>query len=182
MLTRLALVACLAAAPPALAEPCPPAPEIDTALDVLIADAQAAKTYMAGRDAFVDMRALWMAAPDSWSGELLDIALERIAIADYPGALLGLDELVSYCPQWAEGWNQRAFVYFLQEDYRAALDDLEKALALSPRHVAAISGKGLTLMRMGRAEEGDRVLREAVALHPWLPERGLLDPPAGAPR
>lgn len=180
---RLLFPALLAAAP-ALAETetCPAAPEIEAALDVLIADAQAAQTYMAGRDAFLDMRALWMAAPDTWSGELLDIALERIAVADYPGALLGLDELVSYCPHWAEGWNQRAFVYFLQEDYAPALSDLDRALALSPRHVAALSGKGLTLMRMGREDEGDRVLREAVALHPWLPERGLLDPPAGAPR
>jgi Flp pilus assembly protein TadD len=96
--------------------------------------------------------------------------------------MLGLNELVSYCPHWAEGWNQRAFVHFLREDYDAALADLEITLELSPRHVAALSGKGLTLMRMGREDEGDKVLREAVALHPWLPERGLLDPPAGAPR
>lgn len=180
MTRAFALLACLAM--PATAETCPPVPEIDNALNTLIADAQAAETYMAGRDAFRDMRSLWMAAPDTWSGELLDIALERISVADYDGALLGLDELVSYCPQWAEGWNQRAFVRFLQENYDAALEDLDRALALSPRHVAALSGKGLTLMRMGREDEGDAVLREAVALHPWLPERGLLDPPAGAPR
>jgi tetratricopeptide (TPR) repeat protein len=167
---------------PAQGETCPPAPDISEALDALIAEAQAAETYMTGRDTFYDMRALWTAPPDSWSGELLAIALERIAIADYPGALLGLDELVDYCPHWAEGWNQRAFVRFLQEDYAAALADLDRALALSPRHVLALSGKGLTLMRMGRDDEGDAVLRGAVALHPWLPERGLLDPPAGAPR
>ncbi|SMH32270.1 tetratricopeptide repeat protein [Maritimibacter sp. HL-12] len=167
---------------PAQSETCPPAPDITGALDTLIADAQAAQTYMAGRDAFYDMRALWSTAPDDWSGELLAIALERIAIADYPGALLGLDELVVYCPHWAEGWNQRAYVRFLQEDYDAALADLDRALALNPRHVAALSGKGLTLMRMGRDDAGDAVLRKAVALHPWLPERGLLDPPAGAPR
>jgi Flp pilus assembly protein TadD len=176
------LLLCLLASPAGAEEACPPAPDIAGALDVLIADAQAATTYMAGRDAFLDMRALYNAAPDTWSGELLDIALERIAIADYEGALLGLNELVRYCPHWAEGWNQRAYVRFLQEDYGAALSDLDRALALSPRHVAALSGKGLTLMRMGRADEGDAVLREAVALHPWLPERGLLDPPAGAPR
>ena len=167
---------------PARGETCPPAPDIAAPLDALIADAQAAETYMSGRDAFYDMRALWTAPPDDWSGELLAIALERIAIADYPGALLGLNELVDYCPHWAEGWNQRAYVRFLQEDYAAALADLNRALSLNPRHVTALSGKGLTLMRMGRDTEGDAVLREAVALHPWLPERGLLDPPAGAPR
>lgn len=179
---KRALALLLLAAPAHAEEVCPPAPDISGALDVLIADAQAAETYMAGRDAFIDMRTLYNAAPDTWSGELLAIGLERIAIADYDGAMLGLNELVSYCPHWAEGWNQRAFVHFLREEYDAALADLDKALALSPRHVAALSGKGLTLMRMGREDEGDKVLREAVALHPWLPERGLLDPPAGAPR
>lgn len=174
------LLALLAA--PALGESCPPAPDITGALDTLIADAQAAQTYMAGRDAFFDMQALWRTAPDSWSGELMDVVQERIAIGDHHGAMLGLDALVDYCPTWAEAWNQRAFVKFRQEDYEAALADVERAVALAPRHVAALSGKGLTLMRLGREDEGDAVLREAVALHPWLPERGLLDPPAGAPR
>ncbi|MCB1335898.1 MAG: tetratricopeptide repeat protein [Maritimibacter sp.] len=179
----LRLAALVLLAGPALAEEtCPPPADISAALDVLIADAQAAESYMAGRDAFRDMFALWAAAPDGWSGELMDVIQERIAAADYPGAMKGLDALVVYCPSWAEAWNQRAYVRFLQEDYPAALEDIDRALELVPRHVAALSGKGVTLMRMGEAEEGDRILREAVALHPWLPERGLLDPPAGAPR
>ena len=180
MKTVLALALCTAS--PALAETCPPAPDFSDALETLIAEAQSAPSYMAGRDAFFDMQALWRAAPDSWSGELMSVAQERITIADYEGALLGLDALVAYCPTWAEAWNQRAYVKFLQEEYDAALADAERAVALAPRHVAALSGKGLTLMRMGREDEGDSVLRQAVALHPWLPERGLLDPPAGAPR
>lgn len=182
MRTLLAAALTLIAAAPALAETCPPPPDVSAAIDTLIADAQAAETYMSGRDAFRDMQAIWRAAPDSWSGELMAVAQERIAIRDFKGALLGLDALVEYCPSWAEAWNQRAYVKFLQEDYEAALADVERALELAPRHVAALSGKGLTLMRLGREAEGDAVLREAVALHPWLPERGLLDPPAGAPR
>lgn len=178
----LLLATTTATATPALAETCPPAPDHADALDVLIADGQAAETYMAARDTLRDMWALWRAAPDSWSGELMDVVQERIAISDFEGALTGLDALVVYCPTWAEAWNQRAFVRFRMEDYAAALEDVDRALAIEPRHVAALSGKGVTLMRLGREAEGDRVLREAVALHPWLPERGLLDPPAGAPR
>jgi len=169
-------------ATPAMADTCPPSPDVSGALDALIAEAQAAPSYMVGRDAFNDMMALWRAAPDGWSGELMTVIQERITVADYGGALRGLDALVAYCPTWAEAWNQRAYVKFLQEDHAAALVDVERALELAPRHVAALSGKGLILMRLGRDAEGDAVLREAVALHPWLPERGLLDPPAGAPR
>ena len=89
-----------------------------------------------------------------------------------------LDDLVAYCPDYAEGFNQRAFAAFLAEDYAAALTDLDMALAIMPDHVAALSGKALTLMGLGRHDEAQVVLREALKLNPWLGERALLvDPP-----
>ena len=93
---------------------------------------------------------------------------------DFLGAIDAFDRLVEYCPDYAEGYNQRAFVNFLREDYEAALPDLDRALERSPRHVAALSGKALTLMGLGRGDEAQEVLREAVELNPWIPERGLL--------
>ena len=35
-----------------------------------------------------------------------------------------LDRLVEYCPNYAEGYNQRAFVSFLRQDFEAALVEL----------------------------------------------------------
>lgn len=167
----------------ALAEArCPAGADISAPLTALIEEGQAATKYMPARDALRDMWALYRAAPDAWSGELMDLGLERARIADYEGAKKAFDLLVVYCPTWAEGWNQRAFVAFQQEDYASALADVERALALEPRHIPALSGKGVTLMRLGRQDEGEAVLRAAVDLHPWLPERGLLPDLYGAPR
>ncbi|WP_367834162.1 tetratricopeptide repeat protein [Wenxinia marina] len=87
-------------------------------------------------------------------------------------ALFG--RLVDYCPDYAEGYNQRAFAAFLVQDYEAALDDLDTALALNPDHVAALSGRALTLMGLGRMDEGQAALRAALALNPWLGERAML--------
>jgi Flp pilus assembly protein TadD len=87
--------------------------------------------------------------------------------------------LVEYCPDYAEGYNQRAFASFLRRDYNAALVDLNKALEIMPNHIAALSGKGMTLMGMGRNEEGQEALRGALALNPWLAERALITEPAG---
>ena len=56
----------------------------------------------------------------------------------------------------------------------AALPDLDRALALQPRHIPAMTGKGLTLIQMGRIREGQAVIRRAVALNPWLSERQYL--------
>lgn len=48
-----------------------------------------------------------------------------------------------------------------------------------PTHVAALSGKALTLIGMGRDKEAQIVLRAAHALNPWLSERRLLVEPEG---
>ena len=98
---------------------------------------------------------------------------------DFLGARDALDALVEYCPQYAEGYNQRAFASFLRRDYAAALVDLDKTLEIMPNHIAAMSGRGLTLLGMGRTEEGQEALRNALRLNPWLAERSLIDDPIG---
>ena len=98
---------------------------------------------------------------------------------DFLAALDAFNRLVDYCPHYAEGYNQRAFVNFLREDFAAALDDLDRALARRPTHVAALSGKAMTLMGLGRHDEAQLVLREALALNPWIPERSFLREPVG---
>lgn len=95
---------------------------------------------------------------------------------DLVGALQELDQLVAYCPDYAEGYNQRAFVNFLRQDFGAALIDLDKALDLSPNHIAAMSGRALTLLGLKRLDEARTALTEALALNPWLSERVLLSP------
>ena len=97
----------------------------------------------------------------------------------FVGAIDVLDRLVAYCPDYAEGWNQRAFVHFLRQDFEAALTDLDAAIALNPRHVGALSGKALTLIGLGRKAEAELALRAALALNPWLSERHLLEGLAG---
>ncbi|MEM7320533.1 MAG: hypothetical protein AAF408_16125 [Pseudomonadota bacterium] len=161
---------------PALAEPCPPAADHSAALDQLIAQAQAAGSAAEARPLLNGMWELWADAPDARSQTILDRGMSKRAVGDLAGALEAFEELVAYCPQYAEGYNQRAFVRYLQLDFATALIDLDRALDLSPRHVAALSGKALTLMGLSRLAEARDVFSEALNLNPWLPERGLADP------
>lgn len=164
----------LIAAGPALAQDCPAAPDHRAALDGLIDAVQKAPNEKSARQIANDMWQYWTDAPDSYAQELLDEGMSRREAYDYDGAIKALDALVAYCPAYAEGYNQRAFVNFLRQDYGAALPDLDRALALSPRHVAALAGRALTLVRMDRKAEAALSLRAALALNPWLSERALL--------
>jgi tetratricopeptide (TPR) repeat protein len=122
---------------------------------------------------------IWTDAPNARAQALLDEGMARRMAYDFAGSRAVLDNLIAYCPDYAEGWNQRAFAAFLAEDYAAALSDLDVALGIMPDHVAALSGKALTLIGLGRNDEAQEVLRAAVALNPWLGERALLIEPPG---
>lgn len=172
------IVLTLLMATPVVAE-CPSAPDHDEALASLIAKAQSVQSEAAARELNTEMWLLWRDAPDARAQELLDRGIERREAYDFEAAYGALDELVSYCPEYAEGYNQRAFVQFLRADYASALEDLERALEISPTHIAALSGKALSLMGLGRMDAAQATLREALALNPWLPERSMLIQPAG---
>jgi tetratricopeptide (TPR) repeat protein len=168
-LFALALLPC-----PALAETCAEVADSSDALAALIAQAQNAPDEAAGRAASDKMWDIWAKAPDAHAQDMLDEAMARREMYDYAGAMKAADALVAYCPDYAEGYNQRAFVHFLRQDYAAALPDLARTLELNPQHVAALTGQALTLMALERPGEAALSLRAALDLNPWLGERSLL--------
>ena len=160
----------------ALADTCPAAPDLNDDLTPLLTEMQSAQNAGDARQISGRMWALWSMAPNEQAQAILDRGLSRFRAADHAGALEEFDRLVLYCPDYAEGYNQRAFVNFLRQDYGTALGDLDQAIALSPHHIGAISGRALTLLGLGRTDEARFALQAALALNPWLPERGLADP------
>ncbi|WP_324751891.1 tetratricopeptide repeat protein [Roseovarius sp. Pro17] len=169
----LAVAACLLAAPVA-ADTCPAAPDHTAALEALISEAQDAPDRSAGMAVSDRMWALWADAPDARAQALLDEGMERRQSYDYDAAMTAFESLVAYCPDYAGGYNQRAFIAYLRGDFEAALPDLDRALALQPQHVAALTGKALTLVALDRNGEAALALRAALAMNPWLSERALL--------
>lgn len=161
-------------ASPALGETCPAVPEQSAEYADLYAALQDAASPAEAQSLSGDLWLLWLKAPDDHAQSILDRGLRQLRDKDLLDARDTLDGLVAYCPDYAEGYNQRAFANFLRRDFEAALTDLDVALALNPRHLGALSGKALTLMGLGREEDAQAVLRAALALNPWLPERSLV--------
>ncbi|MEM8839625.1 MAG: tetratricopeptide repeat protein [Pseudomonadota bacterium] len=117
----------------------------------------------------------WLAsAPSAEVRELVEKSMERRRWYDYDGARTLLNEAIEKAPDYSEGWNQRAYINFLQEKFDEALEDIEKALELEPKHFGALSGKARILFHQGRQELAREALLIAVAIHPWMYERFLL--------
>ncbi len=72
-------------------------------------------------------------------------------------------------PDFAEAWNKRATVNYILGRYDDSVADIEKTLALEPRHFGALSGLGLINLALGREREALEAFEAALRIHPYLP-------------
>lgn len=161
---------------PTIAAACPAVPERGETYTALLEQLRDASSEETAREINDQLWEIWATAPDETAQEILRRGMERRAGYDFAGAINDFDALVEYCPHYAEGYNQRAFVNFLRGELNLALVDLERSLKITPDHIGSASGKALTLLQLGRESEGQRALRYALSLNPWLPERAHLRP------
>ncbi|WP_417418999.1 tetratricopeptide repeat protein [Hoeflea sp.] len=147
---------------------------------------QALKTARTEREGRLAENAIWNwwldQSPTPEVRAAIDHGMERRESYDFEAAEKAFDSVIEKAPDYAEGWNQRAFARFLRDNIDGALSDLEKAVELDPEHFGAWSGMYHVLMRMGRPEVATSALSRAVTIHPWLKERGMLPPDPDARR
>ena len=116
-----------------------------------------------------DIWLLWSRSGSPSMDLLLLRAGRAMESGEHELALRFLDDLVRLAPDFAEGWNKRATVYFLLEEYGASVADIQRTLALEPRHFGALSGLGMILERVGDKQGAMRAYRRGLEIHPNLP-------------
>jgi len=78
-----------------------------------------------------------------------------------------LDRVVELAPDYTEGWNRRAYVYFVRTDVERALGDLRRALALDPNHFKALDGLGQILRDIGHKKPALKAFKQLLDVHPY---------------
>ena len=178
MLARTLVVLFLVAGFAAGAEPLPPAAAMTEAQLAqradLFAELAASKDDAQARAVEEKIWTFWRSFADAESQVLLAQARAAQLRFDYDEALLYLKEVVRRQPDFAEGWNQLGFNYFLTNRYDESLAAIEHVIALEPMHYAALAGKGIILIQQGKEDEAQAPLKRALAIDPWLKERNLI--------
>ena len=111
---------------------------------------------------------IWFEHPDPVIVKLMDNAVRAMAVDDYATAERALDQVVKLAPDFAEGWNRRATLYFLMGRIDASLADIDAVLALEPRHFGALSGQGLCFLAQENLEAAAQSFEHALDVNPQM--------------
>jgi tetratricopeptide (TPR) repeat protein len=138
----------------------------------IMADARALAKAL--RDADDDTReaaekSLWQIWARSGSAEVDNLyrtGVEQMGGGERQKAISTFTRVIELKPDFAEGWNKRATLYFITGDYRKSLADCDEVIKRNPQHFGALAGYGQIYLRL---EEYDRALdyfRRALAVNP----------------
>src|SRR2546428_13132877 len=96
---------------------------------------------------------------------------------DLAGAEAIFARVIARAPEFAEGWNKRATVRYVAENYEGSIDDCEETLKRKPHHFGALAGQGPCYMAPGRPRGAGGGFRRGPGGPPPPPGGGRQPPP-----
>ena len=112
--------------------------------------------------------ALWRRSGDAAIDALMARGVQETDAQDYKAAIATFSEIVRRKPDFAEGWNKRATVYYLAGEYASSIADCGEVLKRNARHFGALSGLGLIYTQLERYDEALAWYRKALEVNPNL--------------
>ncbi|HEY4162808.1 MAG TPA: tetratricopeptide repeat protein [Dongiaceae bacterium] len=110
--------------------------------------------------------AIWTEADDPAIDKLMDEGSTAMTQTDFQTALDRFNGIIAKRPDFAEGWNKRATLYYLMGEYKKSLDDIDHVLELEPRHIGALSGLGLVNLQLDRDEAAADAFQRVLDIDP----------------
>jgi tetratricopeptide (TPR) repeat protein len=97
---------------------------------------------------------------------LLRRAHKAIGQREFDAAENILDATVTLLPDWAEGWNARATLRYLDDDFDGSMADIAETLKREPRHLGALLGMAKILQARDKSEDALKVYERVLAIAP----------------
>ena len=112
---------------------------------------------------------VWHRSGDAAVDERLGAGIEAMNRRALEEAVAIFTEVIHMAPDFAEGYNKRATVYYMQERYEQSLEDCVKTLDLNPIHFGALSGSGLVYLGLRKPVKALEFFKRAIAVNPNMP-------------
>src|SRR3954466_5355101 len=137
-------------------------------LDFLFGALKAAPDETSAKHVEARIWAQWLQTPSDTAALLMMRAKAAMDAQNIEVALKLLDAVVKVRPDYIEGWNRRATIYYLKNDYAHSLEDIEQVLIRDPRLHGALAGLGMIMQDIGDDKRALDAFRKALAVNPHL--------------
>jgi tetratricopeptide (TPR) repeat protein len=137
-------------------------------LDFLFGALKAAPDEASAKHVEARIWAQWLHTPSDTAALLMMRAKAAMDAHQMDVAQKLLDAVVKLRPDYVEGWNRRATLYYLRNDYAHSLGDIEQVLIREPRHFGALAGLGMIMQDLGDDKRALDAFRKALAINPHL--------------
>jgi tetratricopeptide (TPR) repeat protein len=138
----------------------------DARLDGLFQRLQETRSPAEARTIEQQIWQLWLESGNPAVDRLMAQGIVAMREEHYDDDLRAFDRMVGQAPDFAEGWNKRATVHYLMGDWTASVLDIERTLALEPRHFGALFGLGLIYDALEQPEAALRSYEATLQLNP----------------
>jgi tetratricopeptide (TPR) repeat protein len=109
---------------------------------------------------------LWSRSGDPELDRLMARGTEAMQAGRHGDAIGFFSVVIDRKPDFAEGWNRRATVYYLAGEYDKSIADCHEVLKRNPRHFGALSGMGQIYFQLEDWGSALGWYRRALAVNP----------------
>jgi tetratricopeptide (TPR) repeat protein len=112
---------------------------------------------------------IWTESENANVNRAMLIGIASMHAGQLGTALNKFNEVIQLAPDFAEGWNKRATIFYLMKKFDRSVNDIAQTLKLEPRHFGALSGLGLINQAIGQNKAAIKAFEHALDLNPHLP-------------
>jgi len=111
---------------------------------------------------------VWSRSGDAAVDRLLASGIEQMSAREGELAVQTFTEVIRRRPDFAEGWNKRATVYYLMGEYQKSLADCDEVMKRNPYHFGALSGYGMIYLQLDQPAKALDYFQRALKINPNL--------------
>ena len=109
---------------------------------------------------------IWARSGDPNVDRIYARGIREMNEGSFARAISTFTEIIKLKPDFAEGWNKRATLYFMTEQYDKSLEDCDEVMKRNPYHFGALSGYGHVHVEFRLFEQAIDYFQKALQINP----------------
>jgi len=109
---------------------------------------------------------IWGRSGDAEIDELYQKGLQLMNFGAAGEAIKVFTIIIGKKPEFAEGWNKRATLYYSIGEYQKSLRDCDEVMKRNPLHFGALAGYGMIYTQLNQLERALEYFRRALKINP----------------